>query len=269
MNPNGSVTEISELRYKAWGETRFVDGISPTDRTYTGQRASDAVGLLFYNARWYDSALGRFISADSIIPDPYNPLDYDRFNYVRNNAVKYTDPSGHKTVCKGNICSDDVPYQSLTRAGDKVKAGTPGEYTRKFGGAELHQVYLLMKAETNAWWYQNGDFSIEMFIGLLIIQEANYGNNVYDNEAGNVISLTSAQNVYVGGNRPATCPGGPGDHCFGGALNYWAAYSEVAQDLIRDHVWGNVPINEYRGLGNVGDLGPDHALHSISVEYKN
>ena len=73
LNPNGSVTEISELRYKAWGETRFVDGNSPTDRTYTGQRASDAVGLMFYNARWYDPSLGRFISADSIIPDPYNP----------------------------------------------------------------------------------------------------------------------------------------------------------------------------------------------------
>ena len=32
---------------------------------------------------------------DSIIPDPYNLLDWDRYSYVRNNPLKYTDPDGH------------------------------------------------------------------------------------------------------------------------------------------------------------------------------
>ncbi len=39
--------------------------------------------------------LGRFAQADTIIPDPYNPLDYNRYAYSRNNPVNYTDPSGH------------------------------------------------------------------------------------------------------------------------------------------------------------------------------
>jgi hypothetical protein len=37
------------------------------------------------------------VQADSIIPDPYNPLDFDRYSYVRNNPVCYSDPSGHFT----------------------------------------------------------------------------------------------------------------------------------------------------------------------------
>ena len=41
-----------------------------TDFTYTGQQVDAATGLMFYDARWYDPALARFISADTIVPDP-------------------------------------------------------------------------------------------------------------------------------------------------------------------------------------------------------
>jgi hypothetical protein len=39
--------------------------------------------------------LNRWTSPDSIIPDPYNPQDWDRYSYSRNNPLKYTDPTGH------------------------------------------------------------------------------------------------------------------------------------------------------------------------------
>ena len=58
-------------------------------KKYTGQLENDA-GLYFYNSRYYDSYLNRFLSPDDIIPDPYNPLDYDRYAYVRNNPVHWT-----------------------------------------------------------------------------------------------------------------------------------------------------------------------------------
>lgn len=51
--------------------------------------------MYFYNARYYDSYLNRFIQADTIVPDPGNPQDLNRFSYVRNNPVRYTDPTGH------------------------------------------------------------------------------------------------------------------------------------------------------------------------------
>lgn len=36
-------------------------------------------GLLFYQARYYDHALGRFTSSDTIVPEPGNPLAWDGF----------------------------------------------------------------------------------------------------------------------------------------------------------------------------------------------
>ena len=46
-------------------------------------------------ARWYDPALGRWIQADSIVPEPGNPQALNRFSYVYNNPLRYVDPSGH------------------------------------------------------------------------------------------------------------------------------------------------------------------------------
>jgi RHS repeat-associated protein len=50
-------------------------------------------GLMYYNARWYDPALGRFAQADTIGPDGVQ--GYDRYAYVGSNPVNYADPSGH------------------------------------------------------------------------------------------------------------------------------------------------------------------------------
>jgi RHS repeat-associated protein len=55
----------------------------------------DASGLVYMNARYYDPSTGMFISPDTIIPDPSNVLDYNRYAYGRGNPVKYNDPSGH------------------------------------------------------------------------------------------------------------------------------------------------------------------------------
>jgi RHS repeat-associated protein len=62
--------------------------------------------LLWYNSRFYDPALGRWTQPDTIIPDQYNPADWDRFQYVRSNPLIYTDPSGNKPCflnCEGEV----------------------------------------------------------------------------------------------------------------------------------------------------------------------
>ena len=94
----------AELRYKAWGENRYTDGATPTTYRFTGQRLDESTGLMYYGARYYDPALGRFIGADTIVPEPGNPQDLNRYAYVRNNPLKYTDPSGH-AVCLDTECT--------------------------------------------------------------------------------------------------------------------------------------------------------------------
>ena len=87
----------SSQYYLPFGGSRGVSGGGlDTDRTYTGQVSDEALtGLMFYNARYYDPLLRRFISPDTIVPDPGNPQDLNRYTYVRNNPVLYRDDSGH------------------------------------------------------------------------------------------------------------------------------------------------------------------------------
>jgi RHS repeat-associated protein len=67
---------------------------SVTNRGFTGHEQIDDE-LIHMNARVYDSTLGRFMSADSMIPYMYQTQSFNRYSYVRNNPLKYVDPSGH------------------------------------------------------------------------------------------------------------------------------------------------------------------------------
>ena len=81
-------------RYTPWGELR-TDANLTTDRHYTGQIADQSTGLAYYNARYYDPTIGRFISPDTHVTDPFDGQDYNRYSYVRNNPIRYNDPSGN------------------------------------------------------------------------------------------------------------------------------------------------------------------------------
>jgi len=60
-----------------------------TDCLYTGRRWDLALGLYDYRARYYDPALRRFISADSLVPEPGNPQALNRYADVTNDP-RYT-----------------------------------------------------------------------------------------------------------------------------------------------------------------------------------
>ncbi len=51
---------------------------------------------MFYIARWYDPALGRFIQPDALIPQQQGVQAWDRYAYVNNSPFNYTDPSGNR-----------------------------------------------------------------------------------------------------------------------------------------------------------------------------
>ena len=70
-----------------------------TTKRFTGQYHENGLtqseGLSYYGARWYDAKLGRFLSADTMVPGPNNPQAFNRYSYVYNNPLNYTDPTGH------------------------------------------------------------------------------------------------------------------------------------------------------------------------------
>ncbi len=59
--------------------------------------------------RWNSPYINHFLSPDSIIPDRTNPQSWNRYSYVNNNPVRYTDPTGHMSVAESGGtrgCSD-------------------------------------------------------------------------------------------------------------------------------------------------------------------
>ena len=127
LNQNGTVAK-REFYYPFGGNrgTAFSD---LTTRRFTGQYHEQALpggeGLAYYNARWYDPQLGRFVSPDSIVPSPSNPQSLNRFSYVRNNPLRFTDPTGHR-LCKGaGDCSSTSRYSELRQTWQPVSRQLP------------------------------------------------------------------------------------------------------------------------------------------------
>ncbi|WP_122951362.1 RHS repeat-associated core domain-containing protein [Bathymodiolus thermophilus thioautotrophic gill symbiont] len=101
---NGQGNIVERMAYTAFGQRRQGDWrasdpllpIIPTltNRGFTGHEHIDEMGFIHMNGRVYDPSIGRFLSADPNIQVPYNTQSYNRYSYVLNNPLKYTDPSG-------------------------------------------------------------------------------------------------------------------------------------------------------------------------------
>ena len=61
---------------------------------YTGQEYDEETGLLYLRARYYDPMIGRFISADLFWGRLEQPASQNRYTYVHNSPLIFTDPSG-------------------------------------------------------------------------------------------------------------------------------------------------------------------------------
>jgi RHS repeat-associated protein len=94
---------VERLSYDAWGKRRFPTGAddptgsitSQTTKGFTGHEMIDNVGLVNMNGRVYDPQLGRFMSADPYVQDPTDSQSLNRYAYVNNNPLSYTDPTGY------------------------------------------------------------------------------------------------------------------------------------------------------------------------------
>jgi RHS repeat-associated protein len=116
---NSSGSQIgSTIKYRPFGET--LSGSVPTDKLFTGQRLDDVTGLYFYNARYYDPTIGRFISPDTVIQSMADTQCLNRFSYALNNPLKYIDPSGHIVSING---IDDKAIQAAMNSGSYGQLG--------------------------------------------------------------------------------------------------------------------------------------------------
>jgi RHS repeat-associated protein len=93
----GKVVERRE--YKPYGDPYEWTGPQSGPReflqTFDGQYYDDATGLYYFGARHYDPQLGRFLAADTQVPDPTNPRSLHRYAFAGGNPIRYVDPTGH------------------------------------------------------------------------------------------------------------------------------------------------------------------------------
>ncbi len=107
LTTDASGALVARVKYYPYGETRSSSGALGTDRMFTGQRL-DGTGLYFYNARYYDPLLGRFISPDTLVPNYINPQSFNRYSYCLNNPLRYVDPTGYGNE-PPDVQFDDIP----------------------------------------------------------------------------------------------------------------------------------------------------------------
>lgn len=99
----GQVETVAEQNFDAWGRRRnpttwaYTAVTNPPDwlyRGYTSHEQLDLFGLINMNGRLYDPAVGRVLSPDNFVQDPFSTQGFNRYAYGLNNPLKYTDPDG-------------------------------------------------------------------------------------------------------------------------------------------------------------------------------
>jgi len=89
---NSSGTPVGSADYDPWGE--LVSGGSAGQFGYTGEQ-TDTTGLVNLRARLYNPGIGRFLTRDTIIPNPNDPQSWNTYTYAANNPTTMGDPTGH------------------------------------------------------------------------------------------------------------------------------------------------------------------------------
>ncbi len=119
---------VERTSFDAWGKRRAEDWTAlsnpqayqsaTTPRGFTGHEMLDGVGLVHMNGRVYEPELGRFLSADPVVQDATNTQALNRYSYVLNNPLSYTDPSGFffKSIAKGFKNFVSGVYNGVTSA---------------------------------------------------------------------------------------------------------------------------------------------------------
>ena len=108
LDRNGSVVvvadttgkELARPYYDPFGKRIEVDGDPYTGEAlvplgFTGHRHDDDLGLVNMRGRIFDPTRRRFLTPDSIVPQPYWSPSFNRYAYAFHNPATLVDPDGH------------------------------------------------------------------------------------------------------------------------------------------------------------------------------
>jgi RHS repeat-associated protein len=86
---------VDTIRYDPFGAVRARTGSgAPQPVGFTGGTPEAFSGLLYLNARYYNPALGRFVSPDASVQNALDPAAWAAYTYCRNNPTSFVDRNG-------------------------------------------------------------------------------------------------------------------------------------------------------------------------------
>ncbi len=117
----GSITELTNqsgavaqrYMYSSFGKIESqLDPNFAQPYTFTSREFDPETGLLHYRERYYDPAIGRFLSEDPLRGAATSPQSLNRYPYVSNNPATFFDPWGLQqqsaNPCEGPACNQSV-----------------------------------------------------------------------------------------------------------------------------------------------------------------
>lgn len=107
-----------------WGASILDSQTASAKLGFTGQYQIDEIEVVDMNARLYDPVLGRFMSADTLIPDTSDLQSLNRYSYVYNNPLRYIDPTGHEP---GDASTYGSAWNTEESNGTDYSLGSPPE----------------------------------------------------------------------------------------------------------------------------------------------
>jgi RHS repeat-associated protein len=203
--------------YKAFGETRYSYGTLGTDYHFTGQREEASLGIYYFNARWMDPSLGRFTSPDTIIPTQTQGTQaWDRYAFVNNNPVRYTDPTGHRCVaedgededCLNNDGSKGAGFTGIASSSSGASSNVEkscGGWGEKTCGGSTNNYYLPGTQRTSdafMWGFNLSGSSPGLYLTggmeeLYFLDDKTRATYAYEGE-GEAIGAGGSVTVYLG-----------------------------------------------------------------------
>jgi len=137
---------VWSTEYTPFGKTAAVEGELKNAAKFTGKDFDADVNLWYFNARWYDEEVGRFISEDTVPIDPNDPFTLNFYTYVANNPINRIDPSGNSWLSDTyeSVVNylGNKGYKTNAQINNEANASKNREATAKLDANKKAQYYL-------------------------------------------------------------------------------------------------------------------------------
>jgi RHS repeat-associated protein len=222
---------------------------------FTGYERDAETSLDYAKARMFGSSLGRFTSPDDFLNDTHtsDPQSWNLYVYVRNNPIRYVDPSGEiKKDCgknKDEICTEE--RKGLERGNIKVGKKIFQQFGESFKGKD-GKTYQRIGEVKKVWIFADDGTKIKATVGVGELKTVETTNITAESETDALFGIGSVDEKNIGNDS------NPGySHscdCHGTSFadgQFWINNDQVKKILKGD----NYTLTDTPQIGDIGIFG--------------